>query len=168
MLQTAAPVANADAALEYPFAVQHLDAIVVAVTHDKVVIFVVRDVAFSRKLAITVAWLTEGRNQFTVKLKNLNRPVTELDSNIVAAPVDCNAGGICRYRTAFCLARKAKRPNELTGCIVQHLHAMVPVICHDDEAICDGKCARVAQTERAVPSFASAAKRAQNSAIAVA
>ena len=59
-----------------------------------IVVFVVRDVAFSRKLAITVAWLTEGRNQFAVKLKYLNRPVTELDSNIVAAPVDCNAGWI--------------------------------------------------------------------------
>ena len=64
------------------------------VAHDKVVVFVVRDVAFSRKLAITVAWLTKGRNQFAVKLKILDCSVTELDSNIVAAPVDCNAGWI--------------------------------------------------------------------------
>ena len=72
MLQTAAPVANTDAALEDSFAVQHLDAIVIAVAHDKVVVFFIRDVAFSRKLAITAALLTEGGNQFSVQLKNLN------------------------------------------------------------------------------------------------
>ena len=118
MLQAAAPVANADAALEYPFAVQHLDAIVIAVAHDKVVIFVVRDVTFSRKLAITAALLTEGGKQFSVKLKNLNCSVAELDSDIAATSVNCNAGGIRLTLTAFSLARKAKRPNELTGCIV--------------------------------------------------
>ena len=90
MLQTAAHVANTNAALEDSFAVQHLDAIIIAVAHDKVVVFGVRDVAFSRKLAITVALLTESRNQFAVKLKNLDCSVTELDSNIIAAPVDCN------------------------------------------------------------------------------
>ena len=115
MLQTAAPVANTDAALEDSFSVQHLDAIIIAVAHDKVVVFVIRDVAFSRKLAITIALLTEGGNQLAVKLKNLNcsvLTVAELDSNIAAAPVDCNASWIIICSTA------AKRPNELTGCIV--------------------------------------------------
>ena len=118
VLQPAAPVANTNAALEDSFAVQHLDAIVIAVAHDKVVIFVVRDVTFSRKLAITAALLTEGGKQFSVKLKNLNCSVAELDSDIAATPVNCNAGGIRLTLTAFSLARKAKRPNELTGCIV--------------------------------------------------
>ncbi len=94
MLQIAASCANADAAQINTTAAQHLDAIAVAVAHDNIPIFVIRDVAFSRKLAVAVAISSEGGNQFSIKLINLYFSVAELDSNIAAAPVNCDASWI--------------------------------------------------------------------------
>ena len=116
MLETAAPVADADAAQVKPIAGQHLDAIVVAVAHDNIVIFVIRDVAFSRKLAIAVAFSTESGNQFSVYLKNLNFSVAELDSDFVAIPVDGDACGV-RF-TGFVFRHIANGANKLSGCII--------------------------------------------------
>ncbi len=107
---------------------QHLDAIIEAVTHNKVALIIKRNKAWTIELPVAASFAAHAAHVHAIaQAKHLNAPIhAAIMNNNVALGVNGNANGQLELPCATSLAADAANVSPVT--IPQHLHTMIATI----------------------------------------